>query len=86
MGRFFPRKTVSTWWIVPLVLFFVLPLGAQQVDVWSRPVQAETLRAVGRSGDRRQLPFLREALETPSHQDVIRQAAEWAIEELSKGK
>ena len=48
-------------------------------------VQAEALRAVGRSGDRRQLPFLRETLETPSHQDVIRQAAEWAIEELSKG-
>ncbi len=48
-------------------------------------VQAEALRAVGRSGDRRHLPFLRETLETPSHQDVIRQAAEWAIEELSKG-
>jgi aminopeptidase N len=49
-------------------------------------VQAEALRAIGRSGDRRQLPFLREASEVPSHQDVIRQAAEWAIEELSKGK
>lgn len=47
-------------------------------------VQAETLRAIGRIGDRRQLPFLREALELPSHQDVIRQAADWAIEELSK--
>jgi aminopeptidase N len=47
-------------------------------------VQAEALRAIGRLGDRRQLPFLREALRVPSHQDVIRQAAEWAIEELSK--
>ncbi len=48
-------------------------------------VQAESLRAIGRSGDQENLPFLRAALETPSHQDVIRQAAEWAIEELSKG-
>ncbi len=47
-------------------------------------VQAEALRSIGRLGDRRQLPFLREALRVPSHQDVIRQAAEWAIEELSK--
>jgi len=51
----------------------------------SYQVQAEALRATGRSGDRRQLPFLREASEMPSHQDVIRQAAEWAIEEISKG-
>ncbi len=48
-------------------------------------VQAEALRAIGRSGDRNHLPFLREALEIPSHQDVIRQAAEWAMDELSKG-
>jgi aminopeptidase N len=47
-------------------------------------VQAETLRSIGRTGDRQQLPFLREALQVPSHQDVIRQAAEWAIQELSK--
>ncbi len=46
-------------------------------------VQAETLTAIGRSGDRDQLPFLREALEVPSHRDVIRQAAERAIEALS---
>ncbi len=46
-------------------------------------VQAETLRAIGRSGDPSQLPFLREALGVPSHQDVIREAAEWAIQELS---
>jgi HEAT repeat protein len=46
-------------------------------------VQAEALRAIGRSGDRNQLSFLREAAGVPSHQDVIREAAEWAIQELS---
>jgi len=51
----------------------------------SYQVQAEALRAVGRSGDRTQLPFLRDASELPSHQNVIRQAAEWAIQEISKG-
>jgi len=49
-------------------------------------VQAEALTAIGRSGDRSYLPFLREALEVPSHQDVIRQAAERAMEELTKGR
>jgi aminopeptidase N len=47
-------------------------------------VQAEALTAIGQSGDRGQLPFLREALEIPSHQDVIRRAAEGAIEALSR--
>ncbi|MFC1790916.1 M1 family aminopeptidase [Gemmatimonadota bacterium] len=49
-------------------------------------VQAEALRAIGRTGDRRQLPFLSEALGLPSHQDVIRQAAEWAMEEILRGR
>jgi aminopeptidase N len=47
-------------------------------------VQAEALRAIGKSGDGRQLPFLREAVLVPSHQDVVRDAAEWAIEEISR--
>ena len=51
----------------------------------SYQVQAEALRAIGRTGDRRQLPFLREASQMESHQDVIRRAAEWAIEEISGG-
>ena len=50
----------------------------------SYQVQAEALRAIGRSGDRSQLPFLREALAIPSHQDVIRQAAQWAMEAISR--
>jgi HEAT repeat protein len=49
-------------------------------------VQAEALRAIGRGGDRDHLSFLRGAMETPSHRDVIREAAEWAIEELSKSR
>ncbi|MFG1691562.1 HEAT repeat domain-containing protein, partial [Gemmatimonadota bacterium] len=49
----------------------------------SYQVQAEALRAIGRVGDRRQLPFLREASQMRSHQDVVRRAAEWAIEEIS---
>ena len=49
----------------------------------SYQVQAEALRAIGRSGDRSQLDFLRQASEMDSPRDVIRTAAEWAIEEIS---
>jgi len=45
-------------------------------------VRAEAVRSIGRAGDRSQIPFLREALTVPSHRNVIRQAAEWAIQEL----
>jgi HEAT repeat protein len=48
-------------------------------------VQAEALRSIGKCGDDRQLPFLRKAVELPSHQDVIREAAEWAMEAVSRG-
>jgi aminopeptidase N len=50
----------------------------------SYQVQAEALRALGRSGDRGQLEFLREASAMESPRDVIKNAAEWAIEEISK--
>ncbi len=46
-------------------------------------VQAEALRAIGRSGDRGQLEFLRQASGTDSPRNVIRAAAEWAIEEVA---
>jgi aminopeptidase N len=45
-------------------------------------VQAETLRAIGRCGDRGQLDFLREASGVDSPRSVIHTAAEWAIEEI----
>jgi aminopeptidase N len=50
----------------------------------SYQVQAEALRAIGRSAGRDQLPFLREASGIESHQDVVRVAAEWAMEEISR--
>lgn len=46
--------------------------------------QAEALRGIGRCGDSTQLRFLRRAAETTSPRDVIRRAAEWAIEEIGK--
>ena len=48
-------------------------------------VQAAVLRALGRSGDRTQLDFLRQASGMDSPRGVIRTAAEWAIEEISRG-
>lgn len=42
-------------------------------------VQAEALRALGCCGDRSLLPFLERAREQPSHDDVVRRAAEEAI-------
>lgn len=52
----------------------------------SYQVQAEAVRAIGRSGDRSQLAFLQQAAEMPSYRDVIRRAAESAIEELAGGQ
>jgi aminopeptidase N len=49
----------------------------------SYQVQAEALRAIGRSGDSQQLGYLRDAASLPSHRDVVRRAAEWAIKEIS---
>jgi aminopeptidase N len=47
-------------------------------------VQAEALRSIGKCGDNMQLPFLVNAATMISPRDVIRRAAEWAIEELKK--
>ena len=49
----------------------------------SYQVQAEALRAIGRSGNQDQLDFLRQASRVDSPRDVIRAAAEWAIEEIA---
>ena len=49
----------------------------------SYQVQAEALRAIGRCGNRGQLEFLRQASGMDSPRDVIRVAAEWAIEEVA---
>jgi aminopeptidase N len=52
----------------------------------SYQVQAEALKAIGRSGDQSQLAFLQQASEMPSYRDVIRRAAIRAIEELVEGR
>jgi aminopeptidase N len=52
----------------------------------SYQVQAEALMAIGRSGDQSQLGFLQAATKMASYRDVIRRAAERAIEELTGGR
>ena len=53
----------------------------KQVVVFTLMTTLYIVRAI-RGQD--QLPFLREASRIESHQDVIRVAAEWAIEEISR--
>ena len=47
-------------------------------------VRAEALRALGLTGDASLVPFLRQAAAVPSHQDLIRRAAEEALKRLEK--
>ena len=47
-------------------------------------VRAEALRALGLTGDASLVPFLRSSAAIPSHQDMIRRAAEEAIKQLGK--
>jgi HEAT repeat protein len=50
----------------------------------SYQVQAEALRSIGKCGDGREMRFLEDARRLPSPRNVIRNAAEWAIQEISK--
>jgi len=61
-------------------------LRSRFADDDSYQVQAEALLAIGRSGDQSQLGFLQLATEMASYRDVIRRAAERAIEELTGGR
>ncbi len=47
-------------------------------------VRAEALRALGLTGDSSLVPFLRESAAVPSHQNMIKRAAEEAIKKLEK--
>jgi len=47
-------------------------------------VRAEALRALGLTGDASLVPFLRESASVPSHQNLIRRAAEEALKQLSR--
>ncbi|MFA9452912.1 MAG: sulfatase-like hydrolase/transferase [Candidatus Aminicenantaceae bacterium] len=51
----------------------------------SYAAQAEALRSIGKCGDLSQASFLRNAAGMESPRDVIKRAAEWALEELEKG-
>ena len=46
--------------------------------------QAEALRALGKCGDVSLIPVLKEARETDSPRDILRRAANWALEALQK--
>lgn len=50
----------------------------------SNRVQAEVLRALGKTGDPGVIPFLRKAASLPSHQNMVKRAAEGAIQSLEK--
>jgi aminopeptidase N len=47
-------------------------------------VRAEALRALGLAGDASAAPFLRECAAVPSHQNMIRRAAEEALKRIGK--
>ena len=44
--------------------------------------QAETLRAIGKCGDRSQLSFLKNAAQMKSPRNVIQRAADWAVKKI----
>ena len=50
----------------------------------SYAAQAETLRSIGKCGDRSQISFLKDAAEMESPRDVIKRAADWALKEIMK--
>jgi aminopeptidase N len=47
-------------------------------------VQAEALRALGKTGDPAGISFLEQSASIPSHQNILRNAAEWALKQLKK--
>ena len=47
-------------------------------------VQAEALTAIGKTGDRSAVPFLKQAAAVPSYRDIVRKAAETALEQIEK--
>jgi len=87
------RKVFYLWLILAAVSLSVDKAEGQQMDSSASPVswgwmvvrfsEAETLKAIGWSGDRSQLPLLREASKMQSSRDIIRSAAAWAIERIS---
>lgn len=46
--------------------------------------QAEALRALGKTGDKDQIPFLKKAMNIPSYRDILKKAAEDALQLLQE--
>jgi aminopeptidase N len=83
-----PHSSVRTAAVQALGAFKDKRLGAFYKDVFRKDrsvrVRAEALRALGLTGDASLVPFLRESAAIPSHQNMIRRAAEEALKRLEK--
>jgi aminopeptidase N len=83
-----PNSSVRTAAVQALGAFKDKRLGAFFKDVFRKDgsvrVRAEALRALGLTGDASLVPFLRESASIPSHQNMIRRAAEEALKRLDK--
>jgi aminopeptidase N len=83
-----PHSSVRTAAVQALGAFKDKRLGAFYKDVFRKDrsvrVRAEALRALGLTGDASLVPFLRESAAIPSHQNMIRRAAEEALKRLDK--
>jgi aminopeptidase N len=49
-------------------------------------VQAETLRSIGKCGNRSQISYLEDVAKMKSPRNVIKRAADWALKELMKDR
>jgi HEAT repeat protein len=45
-------------------------------------VRTEAIRSLGKTGDKALVPFLKQAAEAPSRQNMIKRAAEAALKQL----
>ncbi len=83
-----PHSSVRTAAVQALGAFKDKRLGAFYKDVFRKDrsvrVRAEALRALGLTGDASLVPFLRESAAVPSHQNMIKRAAEEALKRLDK--
>ncbi|MCK7501731.1 MAG: hypothetical protein MZW92_75855 [Comamonadaceae bacterium] len=82
------HSSVRTAAVQALGAFKDKRLGAFYKDLFRKDrsvrVRAEALRALGLTGDASLVPFLRESAAIPSHQNMIRRAAEEALKQLGQ--
>jgi len=83
-----PHSSVRTAAVQALGAYKDKRLAAFYKDLFRKDgsvrVRAEALRALGLTGDAPLVPFLRESAAIPSHQNMIRRAAEEALKRLEK--